>query len=66
MSTNVLAQLIADALMTNGHGETARRLVLELKTETVVSRGGGWCRAAIVEEVEKVLKAELPQGGFSE
>jgi len=50
--SGALAGSIADALFTNGEGEKAERLVLELADKR---DGGGWCRKA----VEDVIKHEL-------
>ncbi len=47
-----LAKKIADALFTNGAGETAKRLVLELEEKRT---GGGWCRSAVIDSIEEVL-----------
>jgi len=51
-----LAQLIANRLFTNGMGEEAHRLVLEL---TGKRDGGGWCKQAVVDQIEDALQAQL-------
>lgn len=47
------AERIADALMRNAFGDVAERLILELPDGR---DGGGRCRAAIVQEVDRILK----------
>lgn len=56
MSTKMtaVAARIADYLFTNGAGQKAKRLVLELEENGMY--GGGWCRQAVVNAVERILK----------
>jgi len=49
-----LAGKIADELMTNGAGDKAQRLVMELKDGR---DAGGWCRNAVIIVVERILEA---------
>jgi len=46
---------IADALMTNGHGEKARRLQLRDEDEKDL---GGYCRQAVLWLIDKELDAD--------
>lgn len=50
-----MAESIAEALFTNGKGETADRLVLELPGER---DGGGWSKAAVIGTIRRVLKVQ--------
>lgn len=52
---SALARRIADALMTNGHGEKARRLQLRDKDEKDL---GGYCRQAVLWLIDKELDAD--------
>jgi hypothetical protein len=47
-----LAEKIADSLLVNGAAEKAQRLVIEIKPGV---DGGGLCRHAIRDRVEKIL-----------
>jgi len=47
-----LASLISNDLFTNGSGETAERLVLELPQKR---DGGGWCKKAVYDVIVKHL-----------
>lgn len=49
-----VAQTVVDRLFTNGMGQQARRLVLELD---IVHDGGGWCREAVRDQVLAALAA---------
>jgi hypothetical protein len=53
--TQLLASAIVDDLMTNGRGQKAVRLVLELSDET---DGGGWSREALVSRIAHWIKHE--------
>lgn len=48
----VLAERIADRLFTNGIGEKADRLVLELPGKR---DGGGWCKEAVRDQIEQMF-----------
>lgn len=48
-----LAKQITDELFTNGIGERAKRLVLELEDG---KDGGGWCKEAVEDVIERILK----------
>lgn len=52
--TRELAQRIADALFTNGAGQEARRLVLELDGGR---DGGGWCKKAVADRIAAALSS---------
>ena len=52
MKTDLAAQ-IAKNLFTNGKGERAVRLCLELSGEQY---GGGWCEAAVADVIRKEIK----------
>ena len=53
-----IAKQIADRLFTNGTGDEATRLVLELPGKR---DGGGWCRRAVEDRIDEVLTAyDLP------
>lgn len=54
MDTEKVAEKIANYLFTNGAGEKAQRLVLELEDG---SNGGGWCREAVKTVIVAKLKA---------
>ena len=47
-----VAESIVDDLMTNGNGDKADRLVLELPDGR---DGGGWSRSAAIDRVAKIL-----------
>ncbi|HRZ38996.1 MAG TPA: hypothetical protein P5534_21840 [Candidatus Paceibacterota bacterium] len=49
-----LAQAIASGLFTNGHGETADRLVLELPNKR---DGGGWGIKLAEDHIAKIIRA---------
>ncbi len=46
---------ILNRLFTNGAGETAQRLVLELENGR---NGGGWCRNAVRDQIRDALLSE--------
>ena len=46
---------ILNRLFTNGAGETAQRLVLELENGR---NGGGWCRNAVRDQIRDALQSE--------
>lgn len=50
-----IAERIAQCLFTNGLNQAAARLVLEMPTGP---NGGGWCRAAVVDQIAAVLALE--------
>ena len=52
---SALACKIADALMTNGHGQKARRLQLRDEDEKDL---GGYCRQAVLWLIDKELDAD--------
>lgn len=52
MERPLIAAAIADRLMTNGNGDVAIRLVLELPDGR---DGGGRCRAAVIKTVLDML-----------
>lgn len=54
MPPDRIAELIADRLFTNGAQEHAQRLVLTIDTPYPRNLGG-WCEAAAVDQIEKVL-----------
>jgi tryptophanyl-tRNA synthetase len=47
-----LAQRITEYLFTNGAGQKATRLVLEMKDGTP---SGGWCKEAVTDVVQRFL-----------
>ena len=47
-----IATTIADDLFIDGTGRKAERLVIELRGGI---EGGGWCHAAVVDRIERVL-----------
>ena len=49
---NDIADDIADYLFTNGSGQKAKRLVLELDNGC---DGGGWCKKAVVDVIRGML-----------
>jgi hypothetical protein len=53
-----IAERITKRLFTNGHGETAERLVLELPGKR---DGGGWCREAVEALIAEELAATEPK-----
>jgi hypothetical protein len=56
--TKATAEAIADALMTNGFGDVADRLVMVGPLAGVPDRDlGGWSRRAVIAQVVKVLEA---------
>jgi hypothetical protein len=54
-SHEALAHSIASALFTNGAGQVAERLVLELLGKR---DGGGWCRAAVEDVIIAALESK--------
>ena len=48
-----ISERIAEKLFTNGGGEKAQRLVLELPDG---KDGGGWCKRAVVDVIDAVLQ----------
>jgi hypothetical protein len=54
-----VAEKIARRLFVNGHGQHAKRLVLELPGDR---DGGGWAESAVADQVEKILE-EYASGG---
>jgi hypothetical protein len=54
-SIESLAEQITDRLMTNGNGDKATRLVLELPGGR---DGGGLCRRSVTREVLETLETE--------
>lgn len=46
---------ILNRLFTNGAGETAQRLVLELENGC---NGGGWCRDAVRDQIRDAFQME--------
>ena len=54
MTKRHLASRIADTLFTNGSKQKAERLVLELGGKR---DGGGWCKSAAIDAIERILKA---------
>jgi len=60
MDNQKLAATIADDLFTNGSGDEAERLVLEL---TGGRDGGGWCKVAVVGRIERALNAAADKAG---
>jgi len=64
-----LATQIVAALFTNGAGQKAERLVLELPNKTF---GGGWSRAGATDQIAKTIRSvsvraaqRRPKGGDS-
>ena len=53
-SKTTFAEKIADRLFTNGSGEKAERLVLELSSKR---DGGGWSRSAVIDQINEVIGA---------
>lgn len=53
-----LAENIADTLMTNGSHERAVRIQLRGPNERDL---GGWCRAAMVEQILEKLNKHRPE-----
>jgi len=51
-----LARRIADDLFTNGQGQRGVRLVLKLND---IDTGGGWCKSAVIDRVETILKSAI-------
>jgi len=51
-----LSERIAKELMTNGAGEEAQRLVLELPDGR---DGGGWCKQSVIDTIETILQADF-------
>lgn len=62
LDTRKLAEEIVGTLFVNGQGEHADRLVLTVDGPTNRDLGG-WCCAAAVDAVEKVLRST---GGMSQ
>ena len=60
---SALAERVADALMTNGFGEKATRLVMVEDHPSGRRDLGGWCRRAVVAGVSKVLAGNPRQEG---
>lgn len=58
-NTRKLAEEIAKALFTNGAGEHAERLVLEIPGAK--RNGGGWCERAVADVVEDALEGKHRQ-----
>jgi hypothetical protein len=54
MNYEKVADKIVETLFTNGAGQKADRLVLELPGS---KDGGGWCRAAARDRIVKILEA---------
>lgn len=52
MENQIIAERIRDAIMTNGNGDEAERLVLELPGGR---DGGGWGREALAKQIEAIL-----------
>ena len=48
-----LAEKIADQLFSNGAGQKAERLVLELPGKR---DGGGWCKQAVVDVIVRAME----------
>lgn len=65
-----VAEQIADDLFTNGQGDEASRLVLvQNKNPDDLSEDwpiGGWCKAAVVDRITRVLDAAAPLSGWQE
>lgn len=53
MDVKKVADEIVNYMFTNGAGEKAQRLVLELEDG---SNGGGWCREAVTAAIISKLK----------
>jgi hypothetical protein len=53
-----LAEAITDRLFTNGMGEKARRLVIELEDGR---EGGDWCRSAVRDQILDALRGRSKQ-----
>ncbi len=52
-----LAEIITESLFTNGAGQKAKRLVLELENG---KDGGGLCKEAVVGVIERELADQQP------
>lgn len=64
----IVAKKIADALMTNGCGNKADRLVMIRRMPKKDDRMrwgdldlGGWCKQAVIDQILKVLNESDPQ-----
>lgn len=55
MTAREMAEEIAGDLFTNGAGNEAQRLVLELPDK---SSGDGWCKQAVVDVIARHLKPQ--------
>jgi len=54
-SARTLAKRIAQSLFTNAYHQEAQRLVLEMPNG---QDGGGWCKSAATDYIERLLKAQ--------
>jgi hypothetical protein len=54
-----LAERITDYLFTSGAGESAERLVLELRGRR---NGGGWARSAAASAIDRVIRQFVGKG----
>lgn len=60
MDHQKLAATIADDLFTNGNGDEADHLVLELPNGR---NGGGWCKSAVAGRIERAMNAAVEKAG---
>ena len=58
MTDEALAEEIIKRLFTNGAGQKARRLVLELDDGR---EGGGWCATAARDQIVEALRRSRPK-----
>ena len=58
MNIDKIAQEIADDLFTNGFGEKASRLVLELADGR---DGGGWGKKPAIDRIKDILKKHIKE-----
>lgn len=56
-----LAERIADSLLTNEFGETGTRLIIDHPSKSDM---GGWCRNAIIREINIAIRKDENQNEF--